>query len=66
MITFPRGVGEKGHASVATPGITGLYTYLPGTLAMVPDVQGLESSLVLHTVKGPPGIRIPGTDRLGA
>jgi len=51
---------------VATPGITGLYTYLPGTLAMVPDVQGLESSLVLHTVKGPPGIRIPATDRLGA
>jgi DNA-binding Lrp family transcriptional regulator len=47
------------YASVATPGITGLYTYLTDTLATLPDVQRLESSLVLHTVKGPPGTRVP-------
>jgi DNA-binding Lrp family transcriptional regulator len=47
------------HASVATPSIAGLYNYLTGTLATLPNVQSLESSLVLHTVKGPPGIRVP-------
>jgi DNA-binding Lrp family transcriptional regulator len=47
------------YASVATPGIAGLHTYLTSTLATLPDVQGLESSLVLHTVKGPPGVRVP-------
>ncbi|MER7694802.1 Lrp/AsnC ligand binding domain-containing protein [Streptomyces sp. NPDC097610] len=47
------------YASVATPGIAGFYTYLTGTLAKLPDIQSLESSLVLHTVKGPPGIRVP-------
>ncbi len=45
------------YASLATPGIAGLYRYLTGTLAALPDVQGLESSLVPHTVKGPPGAR---------
>ncbi|MFL6122186.1 Lrp/AsnC family transcriptional regulator [Actinophytocola sp.] len=43
-------------ASVATPGVAGLYGYLTDTIATLPDVQGVESALVLHTVKGPPGI----------
>ncbi|GHF69864.1 hypothetical protein FHX82_005675 [Amycolatopsis bartoniae] len=42
-----------------TPGVAGLYAYLTEKLATLPDVQDLESSLVVHTVKGPPGIRIP-------
>ncbi|MCR6487751.1 Lrp/AsnC family transcriptional regulator [Amycolatopsis sp. OK19-0408] len=42
-------------ASVATPGIAGFYAYLTGTVATLPDVLSLESSLVLHTVKGPDG-----------
>jgi DNA-binding Lrp family transcriptional regulator len=42
------------YASVATPSIAGFYTYLTGTVAALPGVQGLESSLVLHTVKGSP------------
>ena len=47
------------YASVATSSIAGVYTYLTDTVATLPDVQRLESSLVLHTVKGPPGTRVP-------
>ncbi len=47
------------YASVATPDIAGLYTYLTDTIATLPHVQALDSALVLHTVKGPPGIRVP-------
>jgi DNA-binding Lrp family transcriptional regulator len=52
------------YASVATPGIAGLYTYLTGAVTTLPDVQGLESSLVLHTIKGPARHPRPGTIRL--
>ncbi|WP_433519425.1 Lrp/AsnC family transcriptional regulator [Nonomuraea sp. CA-143628] len=51
------------YASVATPSIAGLYTYLTDTIATLPDVQGMESSLVLHTVKSPPGMRVPAPSR---
>ena len=30
---------------------------------VLPAVHSLESSLVLHTVKGPAGMRSPGADR---
>jgi DNA-binding Lrp family transcriptional regulator len=47
------------YASVATPGIAGLYAYLTGAVTTLDDVRGLESSLVLHTVKGQPGVLVP-------
>ncbi|MFF3518092.1 Lrp/AsnC family transcriptional regulator [Streptomyces sp. NPDC002573] len=48
------------YASVSTPSVPGFYEYLTNTVSGLPAV---ESSLVLHTVKGPAGIRSPGTDR---
>ncbi|MDT0466461.1 Lrp/AsnC family transcriptional regulator [Streptomyces gibsoniae] len=50
-------------ASVSTPSVPGFYEYLTNTVSGLPAVQSVESSLVLHTVKGPAGIRSPGTDR---
>ena len=47
------------YASVATPSVAGFYQYLTGPLAALQDVHALDSALVLHTVKGPPGIHIP-------
>ncbi|WP_269858970.1 Lrp/AsnC family transcriptional regulator [Streptomyces sp. RPT161] len=51
------------YASVATPSIPAVYTYLTTTISTLPAVQSFESSLVLHTIKGPAGIRSPGSDR---
>jgi DNA-binding Lrp family transcriptional regulator len=51
------------YASVATHGIPETYTYLTTAIAALPGLRSLESSLVLHTVKGPAGIRSPGSDR---
>jgi DNA-binding Lrp family transcriptional regulator len=39
------------HASVATPNIAGLYTYLTTSLAAIPEIRAVESALVLETVK---------------
>lgn len=50
------------HATVAARGIPEIYTYLTTTMSTLPAVQSLESSLVLHTVKGPAGIGGPGSD----
>jgi DNA-binding Lrp family transcriptional regulator len=51
------------YATVAARGIPELYAYLTTTMSTLPGVQNLESSLVLHTVKGPAGIAGPGSDR---
>jgi DNA-binding Lrp family transcriptional regulator len=40
------------HASVATPSVDALYSYLTTLLAALPAVRAVESSLVLQTVKG--------------
>ncbi|MGI5340133.1 Lrp/AsnC family transcriptional regulator [Streptomyces sp. CA-181903] len=58
-VTGPRNL----YASISTSGIPGFYEYLTDTVSGLPAVQSAESSLVLHTVKGPAGIRSPGTDR---
>ncbi|WP_369394955.1 Lrp/AsnC family transcriptional regulator [Streptomyces sp. CG1] len=50
------------YASVSTPSIPGVYEYLTNTVSRLPAIQSIESSLVLHTVKGPAGMRSPGTD----
>ncbi|KOV67464.1 Lrp/AsnC family transcriptional regulator [Streptomyces sp. MMG1121] len=50
------------YASVSTPTVPGVYAYLTNTLSGLPAVQSIESSLVLHTVKGPAGMRSPGAD----
>ncbi|MFF7187418.1 Lrp/AsnC family transcriptional regulator [Streptomyces sp. NPDC008222] len=50
------------YASVSTPSVRGFYEYLTNTVSGLPAVQSVESSLVLPTVKGPAGMRSPGTD----
>ncbi|GAA4634788.1 Lrp/AsnC family transcriptional regulator [Actinoallomurus vinaceus] len=50
------------YASVSTPSIPSVYEYLTSAVSRLPAVQSLESSLVLHTVKGPAGVRSPGAD----
>ncbi|MFE4629369.1 Lrp/AsnC family transcriptional regulator [Streptomyces mirabilis] len=50
------------YASITTAGIPGVYTYLTTTLSQIPAVQSIESTLVLHTVKGPAGLGSPGSD----
>ncbi|MFI5955301.1 Lrp/AsnC ligand binding domain-containing protein [Cryptosporangium sp. NPDC051539] len=40
------------HASVATPSVDALYTYLTTLLADLPELRDLETNLVLQTVKG--------------
>ncbi|WP_371536596.1 AsnC family transcriptional regulator [Streptomyces sp. NBC_00466] len=51
------------YAAVSTPDVPGFYEYLTNTVSRLPAVQSVESSLVLHTVKGPAGMDSPGTDR---
>ncbi|PRY38889.1 Lrp/AsnC family transcriptional regulator [Umezawaea tangerina] len=47
------------YASVATPDVAGLYAFLSGAVPALDDVRAVESSLVLHTVKGSPGVPVP-------